>query len=146
MLAAGNFDPALGLNAGAENPNVGEETDLMRKLLLAGLEAWYLPAAKIRHIVPTAKVSLAHLAKRRRAWGLYQARDLPMYRVVPLLGVPSRLVLRILFRFGVWLVAKVAGRKGYARYLLLQEALGLAEGFRLRYLRRRAVVSPAPAS
>jgi glycosyltransferase involved in cell wall biosynthesis len=136
VMAAGGFDLTLGLNAAAGNPTVGEETDLMRKLLLAGLEAWYLPAAKLRHIVPKAKVSLAHFAKRRRSDGLYGARDLPMHKVVPFLGVPRWVVRRILTDYASWLLAKATAKNGFAEYLSLCEALGLAQGFRSRSSRR----------
>ena len=136
VMAAGGFDPRLGLNSGAGNPNVGEEADLMDKLLLAGLEAWYVPAAKLRHIVPKAKVSLAHLATRRSTGGLAGGRTLPLYRVVPFLGVPRWVVRRILTHPAAWLLARMTGKDGFAEYLDLREALGLAKGFRSRYRSR----------
>jgi glycosyltransferase involved in cell wall biosynthesis len=132
VIAVGSFDPALGLNAGPGTAGAAEETDVMRKLSQAGLEPWYLPAAKVRHIVPKEKVSLAHLAKRRRSYGRYRARELPMSRVVPFLGVPSWVVRRVLRHSGTWFFARMTAKSGFGQYLALQEALGLAEGFRSR--------------
>jgi glucosyl-dolichyl phosphate glucuronosyltransferase len=132
ILAAGGFDPSLGLNSGLANPNAGEETDLMRRLIQAGLEAWYLPAARLHHYVPKGKVTLAHLARRHRAAGCYEARELPAGRIVPLLEMPRWVVRRVMTRWAQWALAKIARRDGFAEYLSLQEALGIAEGMRAR--------------
>ncbi len=136
VMKAGGFDLTLGFGAEGQKTIAAEETDLMCKLLLAGMESWYLPAAKIRHFVPKAKVSLRHIATRYRAWGRYEARDLPMLRVVPLLGIPRWIIRRLLTDLATWLFARITARSGIAAYLDLQKVLGVAEGFRPRYLHR----------
>lgn len=142
IVAAGGFDVALGLNAGAGVPNIGEETDLMQRLRQAGSEAWYLPSAKIRHIVPKEKVSLGHLTKRRRAAGRYIVRDVPIRRVLPLLRIPPWVARRIVRALGAWMRAKIAKRSQVGEYLELQEALGMAEELKYRYLCRKTAGLP----
>lgn len=134
LKRAGGFDPQLGLNTAIGG---GEETDLMRRLVQAGMEPWYLPTAKLRHIVPTSKVSLRHIANRRRAYGRFVMHNEIecQNRVVPLLGVPHWILRRLLETGAGWIFAKMTGRKGFTEYLNVQELLGLAEAARARGIR-----------
>ena len=125
----GGFDSQLGLNTAI---GIGEESDLMKRLTQAGIEPWYLPSAKLRHIVPTNKVSLRHLGNRRRAYGRYEASTVSETRKrnVPLLNVPPWVVRKLLETGAAWIFARVTGKRGFAEYLDLQGMLGVAEGFR----------------
>lgn len=67
LQKAGPFNEELGLNAHAEEPSVGEETELMRKLKRAGGSGWYVPKAKIKHYVPAKKCTADHIIERRSA-------------------------------------------------------------------------------
>jgi hypothetical protein len=62
----GGFDESKGLNA-AGPVRVGEETDVMRRLLTAGASAFYLPDAVLDHHVRTEKSTLTHIAARAEA-------------------------------------------------------------------------------
>lgn len=125
----GGFDSELGLNTAVGS---SEETDLMERLIRSGMESWYLPAAKIRHIVPMSKVSLKHLGNRRRAYGRYEARNSshPRKHNLPLLGVPPWVVRKLFETSAAWIFARMTGKSGFAEYLEAQETLGVAEGFR----------------
>jgi glucosyl-dolichyl phosphate glucuronosyltransferase len=47
------YDPELGLAPGRER--VGEETDLAFRMLQAGHTGWWVPASKVRHLIPTER-------------------------------------------------------------------------------------------
>jgi glycosyltransferase involved in cell wall biosynthesis len=127
----GGFDSQLGLNTAI---GLGEETDLMERLVQAGMEPWYVPSAKLRHTVPTAKVSLKNLGNRRRAFGRYEVRNASNLRTsnVPLLGVPAWVVRKLLETSVAWIFARMTGKSGFAEYLDLQGTLGVAEALRTR--------------
>ena len=131
LKRAGGFDAQLGLNTAIGG---GEETDLMRRLVKAGMQPWYLPTAKLRHIVQTSKVSLRHIANRRRAYGRFVMHNEIecQNRVLPLLGVPPWILRRLLETGAGWIFAKVTGKNGFTEYLNVQEILGLAEAARAR--------------
>jgi glucosyl-dolichyl phosphate glucuronosyltransferase len=46
------FDPALGVRHGAYG--IGEETQVMTRMLEAGLEGWWTPEPRVRHWIPRA--------------------------------------------------------------------------------------------
>lgn len=75
LSAVGGFDENLGLNAAPGQILVGEELDLMYRLLDRDLQPWYLPDAMIRHFVPSQKATPKHIVRRWRAsayvWGRY---------------------------------------------------------------------------
>jgi glycosyltransferase involved in cell wall biosynthesis len=126
LKRAGGFDSQLGLNTAIGG---GEETDLMQRLTQAGVEPWYLPLAKLRHIVPTNRVSLKQMGVRRRAYGRYVAREVneTRKRNVPLLDVPPWVIRTLLETGTAWIFARMTGKSGFAEYLKLQETLGIAE-------------------
>ena len=129
LKGAGGFDSELGLNTAVGS---SEETDLMERLMKSGIEAWYLPLAKLRHIVPMSKVSLRHLGNRRRAYGRFEARNVSRShtRLVPLLGVPPWVVRKFLEASAAWIFARISGRSGFSEYLEAQEMLGVADALR----------------
>ena len=67
----GPVNPSLGLNPHSGKIKVGEETDLMRRLINVGAIAVYLPQAKIKHFVPTHKTTLKHVGARIEAYAEY---------------------------------------------------------------------------
>ncbi len=55
LREVGTFNPKLGLNPSSTNVGVGEESELMHRLNDHGLRPWYLPEARLRHMVPADK-------------------------------------------------------------------------------------------
>jgi glycosyltransferase involved in cell wall biosynthesis len=125
----GGFDSQLGLDTAV---GIGEETDLMTRLMQAQMESWYVPSAMLRHVVPASKISLKHLAIRRRAYGRYEARGISgtRGRNLPFLNVPPWVVRRVFETGAAWIFANMVGKNGFAEYLDLQGTLGVAEGLR----------------
>ncbi|MCC6444207.1 MAG: glycosyltransferase family 2 protein [Armatimonadetes bacterium] len=64
IRTAGGFDISTGLNPASGKVIVGEETDLMSRLMQMGLVENYLPEAGIKHFVPEDKCSLGHILSR----------------------------------------------------------------------------------
>lgn len=67
----GLFNTELGLNPLKKVVMVGEETELMERLISNGYKALYLPNATVHHFVPTPKTTLKHIADRNEAFGYY---------------------------------------------------------------------------
>ena len=74
LKKVGGFNTEFGLGASKGGVLVGEETDLMERLIFNGLKPVYLPRAKISHYVPKEKVTLDHIASRYRAAGRYSGK------------------------------------------------------------------------
>jgi glycosyltransferase involved in cell wall biosynthesis len=105
----GDFNENLGLNPEAEGVGVGEETDMMIRLIDMGINGWYVPGANIKHRVPKSKCTLEHAVSRSTA-GMEEvyAGDAPMPFTI--LGIPVGLCKGAL-RSGVeWVWRKVTGR------------------------------------
>lgn len=135
----GGFDESKGLNA-AGPVRVGEETDIMRRLLTAGACAFYLPDAVLDHHVPTEKSTLTHIAARAEA-AAYDGQIDPLSETpVPMvLGYP-RWRLRNLVEAGlvtVW--RRLVGGDWIESYVKLRQLLGELRAIRdTRKNRRRA--------
>jgi GT2 family glycosyltransferase len=68
LRAIGGFDEALGPGA----PGVfGDDDDAQRRLRDAGFRILYCPAMRVRHLIPTERLSRPVLFKRRFAFGRY---------------------------------------------------------------------------
>jgi glucosyl-dolichyl phosphate glucuronosyltransferase len=66
------FDPRLGVRHGAYG--IGEETELMRKMLAAGLCGWWTPEPRVRHWVPRTNQTLAYVRRWMEGCGRYHAQ------------------------------------------------------------------------
>jgi glycosyltransferase involved in cell wall biosynthesis len=129
----GGFDPRLGLNSSRSTLCVAEETDLMRRLQRAGLAAWYVPGARLRHFVPAPKCTLEHIAERIAAGAAYRAeRWLDYSNGTTILGVPLRLGRELLAAWVKWAGRRASGQKGYPEYIRWRRALGSLRGVRKR--------------
>lgn len=125
----GGFNVALGLDPSAGIVAVGEESDLQRRLKLAGYRAMYLPAASLRHVVPRQKCSLEHIASRAEACGRYMKtiaaatdegrtfRGLPLWRY-------RKCAERLL---SAW-IKRMTGRDWYPDYISFRADLGFIKG------------------
>lgn len=132
-LAAGrNFDTSLGLDSSSPQMRLGEETDLMMRLRIDGLQPWYLPDAELSHFVPATKCTLEHIAARFEAFGRYSARAALARRPPPrtVWGWPrwlSRQTMKLLLK---WLWARARGQKAYDEYVKWRQMLGMLKGTR----------------
>lgn len=77
-LRAHPFDPAFGLRH--DEPLLGEETELQRRLVRAGLSGVWVPAARVVHRIPPQRATLRSLARYFRALGRTEARERPPRR------------------------------------------------------------------
>lgn len=120
----GGFNTEMGLNASSDKVSVGDETDLMERLISKGLTPLYLPEASIKHFVPKSKMTLEHIASRTEATGRYFAdRKLEMTSVC-FFGVP-RWIYRQEFEY--WLkfkIKKLFFKRWYKDYLAYRHLLG----------------------
>ena len=66
------YQPALGRRAGSLMG--GEEADVMRRMLAAGLEGRWVPTARVRHFIPKDRQTVAYLRRYYRGWGEYLGR------------------------------------------------------------------------
>lgn len=66
------YDPRLGVRAGRTIP--GEETKVLKDLLAAGFEGWWVPDAGVRHCIPPERMTTRYL--RRYYLGLGRLRAL----------------------------------------------------------------------
>lgn len=66
----------------------GEETAMFLAMLRAGCHGWYVPDARVRHVVPRSRQTTAHLRRYAQGFGesLGRTADLPQVRT--LLGKP----------------------------------------------------------
>ena len=125
----------------------------MERLNRHGLTPHYVPEAEVRHFVPRRKVTVRAIGRAYRAQGVYAARrpppsfyldKVPGLRAVAqeerAVGAGLRLWSAFVNALRDWLVARLAGRKGYAEYASLQFWVGCIEvhaGDLMQRLRRR---------
>lgn len=67
------FDPNLGVRHGEYA--IGEETEVIRKMLMAGHAGWWTPEARVLHWVPRSNQSLDYVRRWMIGSGKYVARD-----------------------------------------------------------------------
>ncbi len=114
----------------------GEDTDWFLRLLAADIEAWFTPAACVRHLVPDYRLSVAYLrwVSLRQGWG--SGRHQVDHRgslAACLIGL-ARLGQAALQHGPQLLVAQLSGHRDRALYRRCR--LWRAAGF-IRYLLRR---------
>jgi hypothetical protein len=146
LRRAGPFDVRLGLDASLGRRRVGEEADLMDRLRRMGVAPWYLPRARVAHVLPEAKCSFQYIAGIIEASGEHYAmtgrfgyflrarprlrwwcrRDGPM-----LGGIPARLYLKVAALGCQWLLTRIRNRSGYDERLSLHFCIGAMRGHRM---------------
>lgn len=126
LRSVGGFDVRKGFNALPGSLCIGEETDLMRRLRARGYTAWYLPAARVRHYVPAAKCTVAHIALRREDGGY----DEVLHRVRACRGVRAsagffKACVSLWVRSWLWWQSeRFRGRAHAAAYIRWRGAVG----------------------
>lgn len=159
LRSAGGFDVTLGLDATQKKHRLGEEFELMHRLELASMKAWYLPGARVVHFVPAKKCTVRHLGARSEGHGsaalldstrAYPARypyvapfmrdgePLSAWAEAPgprLLGVHWRLHAVMASLIARMVLKRLGGRPRYAEYFALRFGCGLIRA--LQETRRR---------
>lgn len=126
----GGFNEQLGLNAVTGKVILGEETDMMNRLLVKGMKPWYLPQALIRHYVPRAKTAIAHIARRTQALGKTHYSELIYNTRRPkLLGVPLLVYKTVCLSWMKWAISCLGGRPDYKQFFGLHHYRGVWQGF-----------------
>jgi glucosyl-dolichyl phosphate glucuronosyltransferase len=74
VLLGFGFDPQLGVRHG--HYSVGEETDLIRRLLSTGLTGWWTPEPLVRHWIPRRNQTLAYVRRWMIGAGRFRAQSL----------------------------------------------------------------------
>ena len=122
-LGVGGFDPRLGIRPEAPNDD-GEEEELQRRLVAAGYEIWYEPAAGVQHLIPAERLTHAWLRRKVRGRTRGHARR----------GASRLFGLSVLARAGVGcLRALLSGRREAA----IGATLGIVQGWTLLFSSRR---------
>lgn len=126
----GSFDTSLGLNAVSGKMILGEETDVMNRLIAFGYKRWYLPQALIHHFVPRSKTSLIHIARRTRALGRTSFSELIYNSNRPrFLGVPALVYKTIILSWVKWHLSHLKGCLDYRQFICLYHFIGVWQGF-----------------
>ena len=127
----GGFDIEKGLNPISKTLRVGEETDLMKRLVEAGLQGLYLPEAYIKHFVPCKKMTLVHIAARWEAWGFEEADQFKIYlKDVPLGRLPRWMIKEAIFKWLNYIYLRISGQKWHKSYIKFREYLGILKGLK----------------
>ena len=124
IFAAGyRYDTSIGPNGGAYA--MGSETELTRRLALAGHAAWFCPHARVAHHIRKHQLELAYVLDKAQRFGRGQYRQDRPGTFPELLGVPR------------WMLARLAREAaGYLRARLLGDADALfRHRWEIAYLR-----------
>jgi len=125
----GGFDTTLGLDPTSNSEIVGEESDLQRRLKAYGYKAMYLPSASIRHVVPSRKCTLAHIAARAEATGRYLKKITPEEQGTGTFrGVPLWRYRKCAERWAIAMAKRFTRRDWYSEYISFKADLGFILG------------------
>lgn len=133
VLRRRRFDTRLGVRH--EEYSTGEETELMRDVLRAGGDGWWLPQAPVRHRIPRSSQTTRYV--RRWMAGRARAASVAAGGRVPASRIP-RLCIRIVWHELAFQVLRLVGppeswirhllRTSYARGRLSAARLKLRKG------------------
>jgi glycosyltransferase involved in cell wall biosynthesis len=87
------YDPGLGLKPGSNLH--GEEIVLVKTLLDAGYEGWWVPQSSVLHYIPVERMTTRYIRQCYSGYGQYLAMKEPPYNGPRLLGKPRWLWRRI---------------------------------------------------
>jgi hypothetical protein len=88
------YDPTLGPRPGSEVR--GEETQVIRQMLAAGLTGWWVPDARVQHFVPRHRQTLRYLRRFFVGQGEVQSREFGNADVPRVFGKPRWLIKQAL--------------------------------------------------
>ena len=102
------YDPALGRAPGR---NVsGEETEVMRQMMAAGFNGWWVPGARVRHFIPRERQTLRYVRRIFVGAGELSALSLDGTGVPRLFGRPRWLLRQALLAEGRYRWSRVTAR------------------------------------
>ncbi len=84
------YNPHLGRNAGSLLG--GEEVDVILRLLSDGAKGYWIPQARVRHLVPKSRQTVDYLRAYFRGLGESQGREAPLPPAATLFGHPRWLL------------------------------------------------------
>jgi hypothetical protein len=101
----------------------------------AGWSPWYVPTARLIHLVPAEKYGLKHIGARIEAgWYDYTLsranKNQTGQRTTTIGGVPRRMYKRAFILWLKWVLARVSGKKGYQEYITWRRSLGAMRSHR----------------
>jgi glycosyltransferase involved in cell wall biosynthesis len=106
-FAAGHrFDTSLGPNGGAYA--MGSETELNRRLALAGYRAWFCGDARVAHHIRASQLALAYVLQKAWRFGRGKYLQESPGRFPEMLGVPRWMLMRYLLELAGLLRAALA--------------------------------------
>lgn len=98
-----SYDPELGRQAGRLGLS-GEETAVMEAILTSGERGWWVPDARVSHLIPPQRQTLAHLREHSRGDLVYRVRQVLRSREAPGLSLLGScfwaLGLEVAYRIG----------------------------------------------
>jgi glycosyltransferase involved in cell wall biosynthesis len=80
------YDPSIGMRPGRKR--LGEETEMVRRMIASGIEGWWVPGAIVRHFVPAEKQSAAWVRAFYMGYGEYLAQTGERANAPRLFGKP----------------------------------------------------------
>ena len=124
LKKTGGFDTELGLNSSPNKVMIGEENDLMNRLVKEGLRPLYLPNASITHFVPQSKTTLEHIAARSEASGRFMAHQALNSHGARVFGIPRWIYGAIAKHLVNALVKRLALKNWYFDYICFRRYIG----------------------
>ncbi len=129
MSRVGLFNEAIGPYPGAPVVLIGEETEMQKRLRAVGYKAMYLPGTSLRHVVPTRKCTLEHVASRAEANGRFARAMAPVEQEgKALLGIPHWRYRKCAERWLAAWLKRIFGRNWYPDYISYRADLGFIKG------------------
>jgi glucosyl-dolichyl phosphate glucuronosyltransferase len=128
------YDPDLGIRG--EEIVLGEETQVVKKILASGSTGWWVPGAKVLHWIPKNRQSFNYIEQYFMGAGKTDVRTMETVQGPFFMGVPSRVLLRYLKYLRKCYLAKIFRKDNvYIKYFIRKNTLwGQILEFRQRYL------------
>jgi glycosyltransferase involved in cell wall biosynthesis len=127
LQQVGGFDESLGLNSKGRS-NVGEESDLMNRLKLIGLQPLYLPNVTLKHFVPASKCTLTHIGKRIEESGRHQSFRYVNDPSKKDFGIPRWIIRESFQHYLKWIFGNISGKRKYQDYIKFRNHKGIIRG------------------
>lgn len=123
----GQFDTSRGLDPSSGKVKVGEERDLQQRLNRIGVAGWYVPGARLVHLVPGDKCELKHIANRIEAVVFDRVSKNPAaYLNGRTIGrIPRWMYKDTAVAWLKWAMGRMRGRNSYREYIELRRMVGM---------------------
>jgi len=105
-----SYDPTFGPRPGV--PMRGEETTLVRQMLLDGHTGWWIPDATVQHLIPVSLQQVRYLRQYFFGAGLHEGLQLPMNGTPEVFGRPRYLWRRAIESEGQYYFHRFLTKRG----------------------------------